>query len=112
MPATRFDSGVPRLPLACWVHPPTSCGSAEGRSKRETVSALSTDKTVTWEELVHTAYFQRIQLSAAGFYRTEGLHWDLALMKGEPFKYFVYGVAASEVEISAFDGSYVLRRVD
>src|SRR5699024_11023458 len=27
-------------------------------------------------------------------------------------KYFVYGVAASEVEVSAFDGSYVLRRVD
>lgn len=84
----------------------------EVRFNRGTVSALSTDKTVTWEELVHTAYFQRIQLSAAGFYRTEGLHWDLALMKGEPFKYFVYGVAASEVEISAFDGSYVLRRVD
>src|SRR5690625_6926487 len=84
----------------------------EVRFNRGVVSALSSKETVTWQELVNTAYFQRIQLSAAGFYRTEGLHWDLSIMKGEPFKYFVYGVAASEVEVSAFDGSYVLRRVD
>ena len=79
---------------------------------RGIVSALSTTKTITWEELINTAYFQRIQLSASGFYRTEGLHWDLSTMRGEPFKYFAYGVAASEVEVSRFDGSYVLRRVD
>ncbi|GAA0036263.1 xanthine dehydrogenase molybdopterin binding subunit [Brevibacterium metallidurans] len=79
---------------------------------RGIVSALSTSKTITWEELINTAYFQRIQLSASGFYRTEGLHWDLSTMRGEPFKYFAYGVAASEVEVSRFDGSYVLRRVD
>lgn len=79
---------------------------------RGIISALSTTKTITWEELINTAYFQRIQLSASGFYRTEGLHWDLSTMRGEPFKYFAYGVAASEVEVSRFDGSYVLRRVD
>lgn len=67
---------------------------------------------VTWEELVHAAYFQRIQLWAAGFYKTEGLHWDSAAMRGEPFKYFAYGVAAAEVEVDGFDGSYTLRRVD
>ncbi|MGO2648877.1 MAG: molybdopterin cofactor-binding domain-containing protein, partial [Brevibacterium aurantiacum] len=74
--------------------------------------ALSSKKTVTWEELINAAYFQRIQLSASGFYRTEGLHWDLSLMTGEPFKYFAYGAAASEVEVNRFDGSYRLRRVD
>ncbi|MDP3891315.1 xanthine dehydrogenase molybdopterin binding subunit, partial [Nocardioides sp.] len=66
----------------------------------------------TWEELVKAAYFQRIQLWAAGFYRTEGLHWDAAIMRGEPFKYFAYGVAATEVEVDGFDGSYTTRRVD
>ena len=66
----------------------------------------------TWEERVHNAYFQRIQLWAAGFYKTEGLHWDVAAMKGEPFKYFAYGVAASEVEVDGFTGAYTLRRVD
>lgn len=65
-----------------------------------------------WDELVNTAYHQRVQLWAAGFYRTEGLHWDAASMRGEPFKYFAYGVAAAEVEISGFTGAYSLRRVD
>jgi xanthine dehydrogenase large subunit len=66
----------------------------------------------TWEERVHNAYVQRVQLWAAGFYKTEGLHWDAAAMHGEPFKYFAYGVAASEVEVDGFTGAYHLRRVD
>jgi xanthine dehydrogenase large subunit len=61
---------------------------------------------------VNQAYFQRIQLWAAGFYRTEGLHWDSSVMHGSPFKYFSYGVAASEVEVDGFTGAYRLRRVD
>ncbi len=65
-----------------------------------------------WDELVNTAYHQRVQLWAAGFYRTEGLHWDAASMRGEPFKYFAYGVAAAEVEVGGFTGAYTLRRVD
>ncbi|HJX80060.1 xanthine dehydrogenase molybdopterin binding subunit [Glutamicibacter sp.] len=76
------------------------------------ITALGKSQELSWEEVVHDAYFQRIQLSAAGFYRTEGLHWDLSQMSGTPFKYFAYGVAASEVEVSRFDGSYTLRRVD
>ena len=74
------------------------------------VGAAST--AVGWDELVHTAYFQRVQLSAAGFYRTEGLHWDSAAMQGSPFKYFAYGVAACEVEVDGFTGAYRTRRVD
>ncbi|CAM3576021.1 xanthine dehydrogenase molybdopterin binding subunit [Tsukamurella ocularis] len=69
-------------------------------------------QTLTWEEVVHAAYFQRVQLSASGYYRTEGLHWDAKAMQGEPFKYFAYGVAASEVEVDGFTGAYRLRRVD
>lgn len=53
-----------------------------------------------------------MQLWAAGFYRTEGLHWDPNVMQGEPFKYFANGVAASEVEVDGFTGAYTLRRVD
>ena len=69
-------------------------------------------KGVRWEEIVRLAYFDRIQLWAAGYYRTEGLHWDAAAMRGEPFKYFSYGVAAAEVEVDGFTGAYRLRRVD
>lgn len=66
----------------------------------------------TWEARVHRAYLDRIQLFAAGYYKTDGLHWDPAAMRGNPFKYFAYGVAASEVEVDGFTGSYVVRRVD
>ena len=75
------------------------------------VRGLSGDG-VDWNELVNLAYHQRVQLWAAGFYRTEGLHWDANAMRGEPFKYFAYGVAASEVEVDGFTGAYTLRRVD
>ncbi|MER7608218.1 xanthine dehydrogenase molybdopterin binding subunit [Nocardioides sp. NPDC127503] len=67
---------------------------------------------IGWNELVNVAYHQRVQLWAAGFYRTEGLHWDPNVMQGEPFKYFANGVAASEVEVDGFTGAYTLRRVD
>ena len=58
------------------------------------------------------AYYQRVQLWAAGFYRTAGLHWDAERMQGEPFKYFAYGAAAAEVEVDGFTGAYRLRRAD
>ncbi|MGS0684990.1 xanthine dehydrogenase molybdopterin binding subunit [Nakamurella sp. GG22] len=70
------------------------------------------DRQIPWAELVHDAYFQRVQLWAAGFYRTAGLHWDAARMQGEPFKYFAYGASVSEVEVDGFTGAYRLLRAD
>jgi xanthine dehydrogenase large subunit len=67
---------------------------------------------LAWDKLVQEAYFSRVQLWAAGFYRTEGLHWDPVAMQGHPFKYFSYGVAAAEVEVDGFTGAYRTRRVD
>ncbi len=72
----------------------------------------TTGAQLGWDELVRTAYFQRVQLWAAGFYRTEGLHFDSSVMQGSPFKYFAYGAAASEVEVDGFTGAYRTRRVD
>ncbi|HEY5879172.1 MAG TPA: xanthine dehydrogenase molybdopterin binding subunit [Nakamurella sp.] len=70
------------------------------------------DKEVTWAQLCHDAYYQRVQLWAAGFYRTAGLHWDANRMQGEPFKYFAYGAACAEVEVDGFTGAYRLLRAD
>lgn len=70
------------------------------------------DRRIDWADLVRDAYFQRVQLWAAGFYRTEGLHWDADRMQGEPFKYFAYGAAVSEVEVDGFTGGYRLLRTD
>ncbi|MFL4491176.1 xanthine dehydrogenase molybdopterin binding subunit [Streptomyces sp. VTCC 41912] len=74
--------------------------------------ALGNDQELAWDDLVRTAYFQRVQLSAAGFYRTEGLHWDAKTFRGTPFKYFAHGAAATEVEVDGFTGAYRIRRVD
>lgn len=66
----------------------------------------------SWETLVAAAYHQRIQLWAAGFYKTDGLSWDATTMTGSPFKYFAYGAAVVEVEVDGFTGAYTTRRVD
>jgi xanthine dehydrogenase large subunit len=76
------------------------------------LSALDAGRGLPWDELVREAYFSRVQLWAAGFYRTEGIHWDSTVMRGHPFKYFAYGVAASEVEVDGFTGAHRTRRVD
>ena len=70
------------------------------------------DRQLAFADLVRDAYFQRVQLWAAGFYRTPGLHWDAERMQGEPFKYFAYGAAVSEVEVDGFTGGYRLLRTD
>jgi xanthine dehydrogenase large subunit len=68
--------------------------------------------SIPWADLVIAAYLQRVQLFAAGYYRTEGLHWDSVNFRGSPFKYFAYGAAVSEVEVDGFTGAYRTRRVD
>ncbi|MGH3432854.1 MAG: xanthine dehydrogenase molybdopterin binding subunit [Thermocrispum sp.] len=78
---------------------------------RERLDA-ATDPARPWPERVMDAYLQRVHLSAAGFYRTEGLSWDRETMTGTPFKYFAYGAAASEVEVDGFTGAYRTLRVD
>jgi len=72
----------------------------------------SNTESLSFGQVATAAYLQRVQLWAAGFYRTEGLHWDPDRMQGEPFKYFAYGAAATEVEVDGFTGAYVIRRVD
>jgi len=67
---------------------------------------------VNFEDLVKTAYNERISLSATGYYRTPDIHWNAAEGKGRPFYYFSYGAAVSEVEIDGFTGTFKLRQVD
>ena len=81
-------------------------------SKGQVTAITQPDRAVAFEELTGIAYHERVQLWAAGYYRTEGIHWDQETMRGEPFKYFAYGAAATEVEVDGYTGAYRLRRVD
>ncbi len=62
--------------------------------------------------LVRRAYNARVQLWSDGFYATPGLHWDAATMTGNPFFYFAYGAAVSEVIVDTLTGEWKLLRAD
>ncbi|MEO5807786.1 xanthine dehydrogenase molybdopterin binding subunit [Devosia sp.] len=67
---------------------------------------------VAFDALVASAYLNRVQLSAAGFYTTPKIHWDRATGRGHPFYYFAYGASVSEVTIDTLTGEYQVDRVD
>jgi xanthine dehydrogenase large subunit len=70
------------------------------------------EEIVPFDTLVRAAYYDRVQLSAAGFYKTPKIHWDRAAGKGRPFYYFAYGAACSEVSIDTLTGEYLIDRTD
>ena len=70
------------------------------------------NQEIPFGELVRQAYMARVQLSAAGFYKTPKIHWDRDKGEGRPFYYFAYGAACAEVSIDTLTGEYVVERVD
>ena len=60
----------------------------------------------TWGRLIQTAYTNRIDLSAHGFYATPGIYFDKAQEKGTPFAYHVFGTAIIEVTLDCLPGTY------
>ncbi|MGB3389656.1 MAG: xanthine dehydrogenase molybdopterin binding subunit [Pseudaminobacter sp.] len=70
------------------------------------------NEEISFAELVRQAYNARIQLSAAGFYKTPKIHWDRDKGRGHPFYYFAYGAACSEVSVDTLTGEYVIERTD
>ncbi len=69
-------------------------------------------KTLTFGELARRAHGARVQLSSTGFYATPTIAWDRAAARGNPFFYFAYGAACSEVTVDTLTGEYRLDRVD
>ncbi|XP_069035574.1 xanthine dehydrogenase/oxidase [Lepisosteus oculatus] len=59
-----------------------------------------------WENWVRDAYFDRVSLSATGFYTIPDIAYDFEKNEGKPFHYFSYGVACSEVEIDCLTGDH------
>lgn len=70
------------------------------------------NETIPFTELVDKAYLNRIHLSAAGFYKTPDIHWNRETGQGNPFFYFAYGAAVSEVSIDTLTGEYHVDRTD
>ena len=65
-----------------------------------------------WDFWVNKAYFDRVSLSASGFYATPNIGYDFASNSGHPFNYYTYGAACSEVEIDCLTGDHQVIRTD
>ena len=85
-------------------------------------------KEASLKEVANAAFFERIDLSAHGFFALDndrcGYDWEKERpenfpldgpensWKGHPFNYFTQGVACSEVEIDVLTGNHVTLRSD
>ena len=69
-------------------------------------------KKVSFSELATACWVKQISLSATGFYRTPGIHYDYASGRGRPFYYFAYGGCVTEVEVSGLTGEHRVLRTD
>ncbi|MFC4626048.1 xanthine dehydrogenase molybdopterin binding subunit [Daeguia caeni] len=70
------------------------------------------NQEISFGELVKQAYIGRVQLSAAGFYKTPKIHWDRSKGRGHAFYYFAYGAACAEVSVDVLTGEYQVERAD
>lgn len=66
----------------------------------------------TMKQMAHAAYFDRVNLSANGFYKTPEIGYTWGLNTGLMYFYFTQGAALSEVEIDALTGDWTCLRTD
>jgi xanthine dehydrogenase large subunit len=66
----------------------------------------------SFAQLAREAFLARVPLSATGYWRTPEIHFDRGSFTGEPFYYFAYGAAVSEVVIDTLTGESRLLRAD
>jgi xanthine dehydrogenase large subunit len=69
-------------------------------------------ESISFEEMIQGAWFERTSLSSTGFYRTPKINYDRTTFSGRPFFYYAYGAAVSEVIIDTLTGEYRILRVD
>jgi xanthine dehydrogenase/oxidase len=69
-------------------------------------------KDATMKQLATAAYFDRVNLSANGFYKTPDIGYTWGANTGQMFFYFTQGVAAAEVEIDTLTGDWTCLRAD
>jgi len=63
-------------------------------------------------QLASAAYFDRVNLSANGFYKTPDIGYEWGPNTGQMFFYFTQGVSAAEVEIDTLTGDWTCLRAD
>jgi len=74
--------------------------------KNERVYVGNNPSKLYWNEVVETAFLDRVKLSEVGHYATPIIHFDKRTEKGHPFAYHVYGTALTTVEVDCITGVY------
>ena len=74
--------------------------------------SLPSGQSLSFAEATSLCYEGRVSLSATGFYATPDIHWDDASLTGQPYYYFAYGVALSEVVVDTLTGESRIVRAD
>ncbi|MCS2154284.1 xanthine dehydrogenase molybdopterin binding subunit [Scandinavium goeteborgense] len=70
------------------------------------------DRYFSFADVAMLAWLNQVPLSATGFYKVPGIHYDRQAGRGEPFYYFAWGAACSEVIVDTLTGEYRLLRTD
>jgi len=70
------------------------------------------NESLSFAEAAQQTWAQRVSLSATGFYKTPDISWDAATMTGNPFYYFTFGAAVSEVVIDTLTGEFRVLATD
>src|SRR5690606_623116 len=88
------------------------CGVPDAQIGFLPTRARARTPALTRNDLVRQACGSRVQLSAAGFYKTPKIPWDRSRGRGHAFYYYAYGAACSEVSVDTLTGEYVIERTD
>jgi len=75
-------------------------------------SSAHPEEKISFRDLVKISYLKQVSLSATGFYKTPGIFYDRELGRGNPFYYYAYGMAVSEVEVDVLTGESKLLQTD
>ena len=70
------------------------------------------ERKIVFEQIVKAAHQQQVSLSSTGYYKTPGVHFDRETGQGNPFYYYSFGMAVSEVMIDVLTGHHSLLRSD
>lgn len=93
--------------MLCQLH---QCDASEVSFRNGIVRAG--EKHYTFADVAQLAWLNQVPLSANGYYRVPGIHYDRLAGRGQPFYYFAYGAACCEVVIDTLTGEYRLLRAD
>ena len=103
--AAKIKARMTGVAAAQWGVQPEEIVFTDGR-----VSAGN--HSVSFGEMAALSRKARVSLSATGHYKTPDITWDRDAKTGQPFYYFAFGAACSEVIVDTLTGEMRVTRAD